>query len=86
MGLRLDPPCSPSMFLRNVWALSYGCGQLAYSIESCPEQQALAVVVSTTMAALLRWAFLFHFLSLCLQPSIQTMLIFVVFFSPSLLL
>lgn len=29
MGLRWDPPSSPSMFLRNVWALSYSCGQLA---------------------------------------------------------
>lgn len=29
MALWLDPPSSPSMFLRNVWALSYSCGQLA---------------------------------------------------------
>lgn len=54
--------------------------------ESCPDQQALTIVLSTTSAALLCWALLSHFLSVCLQLSIQTVYTHVVFFSKALLL
>lgn len=65
MGLRLDPPPSPSPCFSEMFGrLSYGCGQLACSTESCPEQQALTVVLSTTMTAPLCRAMLSHFLSL----------------------
>lgn len=80
--IQVPHPCFSETFR----ALSYACGQLAYSNESCPEQRALTVVLGTTMTTLLCWVLLSHFLSLCLQLSTQTALTHVVFFSSSLLL